>query len=365
MSNFLLVSAQVWVLFALVAVGAAARWARLVDDAAVKGIVNVLILLVTPSLIIDVFQRPFEAAMLRQLGIAFTISVVAHVAVICAAMLLLRCGDMSRRPVLRLAAVFSNAGFMGIPLEQAILGDSGVFFGITYVVTFNLFMWSWGLWQMQKENEELGMRTEECGRTNEELGVRNEECTRPDSLKQCRKDPAPHSSFLISHSSFIRSHSSFLISHSSFLVNPGTIGLAVGLGLFLTRTTLPQILAQPVKMMASLNTPLAMLVIGYYLAGAKFRAVVRCRAAYGVAAVRLVAYPLAFIAALYPLRQALDRDMMLALAIAASAPVAAMVTMFSAKFARDVDLSVGLVSGTTLLSIVTMPAIIAFAMAFL
>ena len=57
--------------------------------------------------------------------------------------------------------------------------------------------------------------------------------------------------------------------------------------------------------------------------------------------------------------------MMLATVIAASAPVAAMVAMFAAKFDRDVDVSVAVVSGTTLLSILTMPVVIAFAMAVL
>ena len=51
-----------------------------------------------------------------------------------------------------------------------------------------------------------------------------------------------------------------------------------------------------------------------------------------------------------------------ALVTAASAPVAAMVSMFASKYERDVDLSVGLVSGTTLLSIITMPPVIALAM---
>jgi predicted permease len=57
--------------------------------------------------------------------------------------------------------------------------------------------------------------------------------------------------------------------------------------------------------------------------------------------------------------------MMLALVIPASAPVGAMVTMFAAKYNRDVDLSVGLVSGTTILSIITMPIVIAIAMEIL
>ena len=64
----------------------------------------------------------------------------------------------------------------------------------------------------------------------------------------------------------------------------------------------------------------------------------------------------------YQYAEKLTREMMLALVTAASAPVAAMVSMFASKFERDVDLSVGLVSGTTLLSILTMPPVIAFAM---
>jgi predicted permease len=54
--------------------------------------------------------------------------------------------------------------------------------------------------------------------------------------------------------------------------------------------------------------------------------------------------------------------MMLAVVIPASAPAAAMVTMFASKFSRDVDTAVGTVSATTLLSMVTMPVVIALAM---
>ena len=57
--------------------------------------------------------------------------------------------------------------------------------------------------------------------------------------------------------------------------------------------------------------------------------------------------------------------MMLAMTVAASAPVAAMVSMFAQKFGRDVDVSVSVVSGTTLLSILTMPVVIALAMGVL
>ena len=319
MQNLATVAAQVGVLFALMAVGAVCRRVRLVDETSVKGIVNVLLLVVTPSLIIDSFQRPFDSSMMHGFFWAFAIASIAHVAVILLARLFSR-GDDKSRPVLRLAMVFSNAGFMGIPLEQAILGAEGVFYGIVYVVVFNFFMWSWGLYEMRGQVP--------LSNSNSRLQLSKE---RWRSLRP-------------------------------MIVNPGTVGLAIGLPLFFASISLPAILKTPISLLAGLNTPLAMLVIGFYLAGADFRRVVRMPSAYLAAAVRLIAYPLAMVALLYLLRAHFPREMMLALVTAASAPVAAMVSMFASKFERDVDLSVGLVSGTTLLSILTMPPVIAFAM---
>jgi len=305
MASFLLVAKQVVILFALMGFGVFARKTTLVRDESMDGIVNLLILLVTPCLIVDCFQRPFDPTMLQGLALAFVIAVVAHVAVIAASRLLVRHRDPSTRRPLLLASVFSNAGFMGIPLEQALLGDRGVFFGAVYIVVFNLFMWSWGLKTMSEETATHGNR--------------------------------------------IR-----------MFVNPGTIGIAAGLPLFLLSCSLPEVVAAPIHQMASLNTPLAMFVIGYTLAGAKLGRVIRMPAVYVSAAIRLLGYPLSVIFALYALRAHLDRDMALALSIASAAPTAAMVSMFAAKFRRDVDTSVALVTGTTLLSVVTIPFVIGF-----
>ena len=308
MTNLVTVALQVGVLFALMGVGVLCRRCRLLDEAAVKGIVNVLILVVTPCLIVDVFQRPFDPSMIHGLVWAALLAFLAHVVLVVAARLF-PCRDGNARPVLRLAVAFSNAGFMGIPLEQAILGAEGVFYGAVYVVMFNIFIWSWGLHEMRGKGGSASVR--------------------------------------------------------QMILNPGTVGITVGLPLFLLSASLPAAVRTPVSLLAGLNTPLAMLIIGFYLAGADFRRVVRTPSAYAAGFARLVLFPLALIAALYPMRTLFPREMMLALVIAASAPVAAMVSMFAAKFGRDVDLSVGLVSGTTLLSILTMPPIVALAMELL
>lgn len=252
--------------------------------------------------------------MLAQFAIAFLVAAGMHVLLIFVSGFTADGGE-DELPVLRVATVFSNAGFMGIPLEYAILGAKGVFYGIVYVTMFNLFMWTWGLAKMKGGGGKPSVSSSLSG---------------------------------------LRS-----------LLNPGTVGLLVGLPLFLFSVTLPDVLRIPVRLMSELNTPLAMLVIGYYLAGADFKSVLRSRQAYVAAFIRLVASPLVLIAFFCLFRGSLDRTMMLALTIAASAPVGAMVTMFASKYHRDVDLSVGLVSGSTVISVITMPPLIAFAMSVL
>lgn len=307
--NLLIVAEQVAVLFVLMGVGAVLRKTKLMDEKCVGGIVNLLILVVTPCLIVDSFQRPFDPSMLASLGFAFLIAVAGHLAVMALAARVVRHPAADTRRPLLLAAVFSNAGFMGIPLEQAILGETGVFYGIVYVVVFNLFMWSWGVRMMEK-------------------------AARPAwSWKT--------------------------------VVNPGTVGILLGLPLFLFSARLPPFLGTSVRHVANLNTPLAMVVIGYSLACAKLGRVLRLPAAYVATFVRLVAYPLLMIAALALFRSHLDRRMALAIVIAAAAPVAAMVSMFAVKFGRDVETSVAVVCGSTVLSILTLPPVIALALAVL
>jgi predicted permease len=305
--GFLLTAQQVGVLFTLMAVGYVCRRKGLFSDAFVKGAVNLLLLIVTPCLIIHVFQRPFTKELLANLGMALAAAFFAHGVGLLFAETCFRRVDEMRKGILKFGTVFSNGGFMAIPLEYALLGAEGAFYGAVYVVVFNLLCWTYGLKVM-------------CGH-----------------LKDLDK--------------------------RILFVNPGTIGLTVGLPLFLTSTTLPQVIGEPIRYLSELNTPLAMIIIGYYLADARFAAYFRCAPALVASGLRLLVIPSIVLAVLMMVRRfGLDPVMAVALTASASAPVAAMDSMFAAKYGKDVDLSVGLVSVTTLISIVTMPLIVGIAM---
>ena len=326
LDNLLLVSKQVGVLFVLMAVGCLCNRCRLLNGVAIKGVTGLLMLIVTPCVIIHSFiQQTFSPALLGDLGWALAVAVFAHVIGSAIAFVCLRRARGARptgaargdaRPpvegrvgVLRFAVIFSNAGFMGLPLEYAILGADGVFFGAMYVVVFNLVCWTWGVAVMCRGAKATNLR--------------------------------------------------------SILVNPGTVGVALGLPFFLFSVTPPEVVGRPIQMLADLNTPLAMIMVGWYLAEADLRPVLCRGAVYGVAALRLLVVPLAVIGALVGLRACvptLNPVMAVAIVTAASAPVAALTTVIAARFDRDVTTATGLVSGTTLLSILTMPPIVGFAL---
>lgn len=313
MNTIAFVASEVGILFALMAVGFGARRFKLLSDEAIRGIVNVLVVIVTPAIVVQAFQRPFNPEMLRGLGFMTLAALLGHALAILAALALIHHAHAPTKNVLRVSAVFSNAGFMGIPLTYSLFGDEGVFYSVVYVAVFNVVIWSWGI------------------------------CTiRNVSLKKMTRADV-----------------------RSMFVNPGTIGLALGIPLFLSPCVhLPDLIAIPVKSLADLNTPLAMIVIGYYLAGAKFAAIFKTPSAYLAGGFRLIAFPMLMIGALKLLEGplALERTMMLTLVVSAAAPTAALPAMFAARYMSDVDTAVGLVSATTLVSIFTMPPVIAFAM---
>ena len=309
LEGFLLTAQQVGVLFTLIAVGYVCRKTNFLSDAFVKGCVNLLLLIVTPCLIVHVFQRPFTGTALANLGLALAVAFAAHLIGIVFAEICFRRTDERQRGVLKFATVFSNGGFMAIPLEYALLGPDGAFYGAVYVVMFNLLCWTYGLKVM-------------CGHLKD-------------------------------------------MNRRILFVNPGTVGIAIGLPLFLTSTTLPVILHDPIKYISDLNTPLAMIVIGFYLADARFAAYFRCVPALVASALRLLIIPALVLVGLVAARgMRLDPTMAIALTASASAPVAAMNTMFASKYGRDVDVSVGLVAVTTILSIATMPLLVGISMWF-
>lgn len=301
--NFLTVGQQVIVLFLLILVGFLCGRFGVFGEKTAKGMAEIALLFATPCAIIQSFQREKEPALLKNLGLALLISLLIHAVTIALVTLVFREKDGARRRVLRFGTVFSNAGYMALPLQQAVLGSEGVFYGAAYIAVFNVFLWSWGLCEMSGDRKSLSAK--------------------------------------------------------KLLLNPGLIGVLIGVGLFLGSVRLPEVLLGPVKHLAALNTPLPMLIVGYHLSHTRLGQALCDRQALFAVALRLVAIPAMVLALLYVC--GVRGTLLVSCTIAASAPIAAATSMFATKYNRDIGLSVNLVSVSTLLSAVTMPLIVGVA----
>lgn len=138
------------------------------------------------------------------------------------------------------------------------------------------------------------------------------------------------------------------------------VAVLIGLFFFLSGLTMPKLFASSIQYIANLNTPLAMFTIGIYFAQTDPAKMFRKSKLYLLSAVRLVIIPLAsmLILSLIP---AEFSAMKLALLITSACPTGSNVAVYAQLYDNDYSYAVETVIVSTLLSIVTIPAIVHFA----
>ena len=302
--SFFIVGQQVVILFIMIFVGYICAKRSFFSDEGIKSVTNFVLYIVIPCVIVNSFHREFDSAMMENLIKAFFAALFVHILNIIIANLLIHDKDESRARVLKFATIFSNCGYMALPLQEALLGKDGVFLGAVFIAVFNIINWTYGIFLMSGEGSKISIK--------------------------------------------------------SAVINPGVIGVILGFIFFLTPLKLPHILLSPLQSFASMNTPLPTIIIGFYLAKVPGLSVLKDGKLCLALVLRLIVLPV--IAMLVLFLCGLRGSLLASMVIAASAPCAANTAMFAGKFGRDTSLSVTLVSVSTLFSILTMPVIVQFCM---
>ena len=305
LDSFLTVGQQVIYLFVIVCVGYVLGKTGLMNDKVSLGMSNLMLYVVVPAMTIVSFQRPREAEGFRNFCIVIVLAFAIHLISIAIAHLLVRDRDDQRRRIFRYSVVLSNCGFMGFPLEEAMLGPIGIFYGSAYTAVFNIVGWTYGLRLISGAKGKLSPR--------------------------------------------------------SLLLNPGILGVVIALALYLPGIRLPGLLLTPLTYLSALNTPLPMIIVGYQLSRVDFRSVLGSGSFWLATALRLLVVPAAALALCLALR--LDRSVLIVIVIAASTPPAALLTMMANKYSDESALPAGVVAAETVLSVLTMPLVVGLAMA--
>ena len=310
-----IVAEQVIIIFGLIMIGFFMAKKKMLGEKGVKDMTTVLLYVVTPCVLLKSYNKPFDASQAKQLVMAAFFTVVVHIiAIVISTLVFMKKDDKLRYRVNIFSSVYSNCGFMAIPLMSAAMGDIGVFYGSMYLAMFTVIYWIHGVYVC-------------TGGDKKEI-----------SLKKC-------------------------------FLNPGFIGTVVSMILFATGAgvreynapvqTVVTTVYNVIEYMSGLNTPLAMIVLGYYLANVNFIKALKKPSIYIVSLLRLLVVPILAIGIAFVIR--LDPDVAKSVIIPAACPTATLATMFAARFNLDAQHASEMVSFSTLLSIVTIPMVVMLA----
>ena len=257
---------------------------------------RMLLHIVMPAAILKAYMTSYTPERLIGLVLSFLAALLA----LLLAIFISRIFFKKEQAIERFGAAFSNAGFIGIPLVQMTLGEEAVFYISSFVALLNILQWTYGVFIL--------------------TGDRN------------------------------------TFSFQKLRTNPVILSFLGGLLLFFLPVRLPDLLTGMIGSLAAMNGPLAMIVLGTYVAQVSPGSLFKERLAYRSSFVRLILMPVLTIILLgfFPAEY---HTLKLAVLIAASAPIGSNVAIFAQLYGQDYTRAVKEVCLSTLLCMITLPLI--------
>lgn len=291
---------QTLIMFILMIIGLIFSKSGLLTANGSKDIANILLYIVIPCVIIRSYITQFTYEKLYGLLLSAILAVFSFAVSIVVSFLAFG----TRKPIDNFGTTFCNAGFIGIPLVTAVFGNDAAFYIASFASMLNLLQWTYGIVII--------------------TGKRN------------------------------------MINIKKIIINPVTISLIIGLIMFFTGVKLPEIINSTLSFLASMNTPVAMIVLGYYLSCVKIKDLFFNAELYIPTIIRLTLIPVLTLAILYLLPFGHGQTGMITL-ISASTPIGTSTAIFAQKFGQDYQKAVCMVCLSTILSIITIPLVMHFA----
>lgn len=285
---------QIVLMFVLIMIGYVLCRKKLITLQGSGEMGKILLNVVIPCVIINSFwcERTAEktASLLQGSVIA---AVVMAVAVIISTLVYgLRDG------VACFSSAFSNAGFIGIPLVQAVLGSTAVFYLSLMIVLVNFLQWTYGLYVLTGDKGKMKL--------------------------------------------------------SVVATNPVVISVVAGIVIYFLNLPRFAFTDTLISSITAVNTPLAMLVTGVYLAQSPLYDIISDQNTWKVSVLRLLIIPVVslLVIKLFPFG---TQEMKVAIMIAAACPVGSNVSIFAQQVGASFKDATCQVCLSTILCLVTIP----------
>lgn len=291
-------------LFLIMLVGVYTQRKGIITNELNKGINNILINISLPMLILSSFMTSFEEDMMGKVYSAFIYSFIALFIVFIASQIIVIPIKEPKKSVLKFANIFTNTGFVGIPLLDAIYGPEGVIYGAAFSLFFNLFVFTYGLTLFKGLGKD----------------------------KQIRKQIL------------------------DVFKNPVIIAIFLGIIIMFNSINLPLPLENSAKLIGSMTTPLSMISIGFIFARVRIREYLKDWTIYYSVFTKLILMPLLII--IFFKIIGITGKVANSIVIQMALPTATLASIFAERFDNQAEYTTIIVVATTLLSMITIPIMV-------
>lgn len=282
-----------------------ARWKHF-DGRESQFLSYLLLYIVVPCVCIDAYNMSFDRDEFSYVLIMLGLSLLLFLLVILFSSLLFRTPkskeDDKRCSIDKMILVYSNAGYIGIPIINATLGESAVFYLTAFLLIFNSVLWI-------------------------------------------------HGQYLMTHT----------ITPRVIFTKPAVLGCIFSLILFISPWKLPYVAGNTVHLFASLNTPLSMLVLGIVFSEFHMhKEQLPVKHLVEVTLFRLFGVPMLVLFLLFLGRPFFSstptlQTLSLILLVVSACPAGMTATNFALLYKKDYDYASLVIAITTVLCVVTLP----------
>lgn len=299
----LLLAEQILAMFFIMAVGYLVVKIGLFQEADGKVISNLVVYICSPCIIVDSFQIEMTDDKVKGLLIAVIAAIFVHIIMMAGTRLFDRLFHFNS--IEKASIIYTNAGYLIIPLVGAVLGSEWVFYTTAFIIVQTVLMWT------------------HCISLISEVEQRD---------------------------------------YKKILLNPNIIAMLIGLVLFLFHIQLPNVIATCVSGFGNMITPASMLVIGMTIGNVDFKWVFKQKRLYLICFFRLIFYPVLGVLAFGALGQMgihpdVEYILMIVL-LATAAPAAAMITQLAQLYTKDAKYASVINVMSVIFCIITMPTMV-------
>lgn len=302
--NLKTIATQVLILYLIAGVGFVTDKIGIFKQIDAKRLIDLLFNVILPIAIIHTFMTmEYSKEHVKGILIAFVCAFATHIFGAIVSKFTFRKRSFKEKGIYHYAMILSNAAFLALPLAKSVIGSEGIFYCSVYVAVFNMVAFTLGIYEISGHQAKIDLK--------------------------------------------------------KLILNPGSMSVIIGLPLYFLQLDIPYFIEYPMELVGNCNSPLAMIVFGTFLANSSFKNLFVKKEIYFVSFVRLVFIPLCMLGLFYLC--GVRGNLLVAMLISASAPTATNTAMYAAKYDNDTALGSEIAAQSSVLSIVTMPVIVALA----